>query len=110
MYVEEAEAGADLRVPPADGAVEGLRGEDGVVDDCQIVQIHDVAHEDVQLGEPVLGVHLVQAHAVVKASHDQLLPHDVSAVHPDLVAPHFVLVPEQDELVLVPRHQDRTQH
>jgi hypothetical protein len=55
-------------------------------------------------------VHLVETHPVVETCHDQLLPHDVSTVHADLVPTHFVLVPEEDQLVLVSRHQNGTQN
>lgn len=55
-----------------------------------------MANKYVQFLNPVLGVHVVDPHSVVEASHDQLLPHDVSAVHRDLVSAHLVLVPKQN--------------
>lgn len=37
-----------MRVPPSDGAVVGVRGEDAVVDYCQVVDVHHVADKDMQ--------------------------------------------------------------
>ena len=66
--------------------------------------------EHVHLLRPRLRVDLVQPHPVVEPRDDQPVPHDLPHVHPNPVSPHFVLIPEQDQLVLVPRHQDAAHH
>ncbi len=64
-----------------------------------------MSHEHMQLLYARLTVHIVHPDAVIEASNYQLLPHHVSPIHWDLVPPDLVLVPEEDQLVLVPSHQ-----
>jgi hypothetical protein len=63
-----------------------------------------------QLLDPALRVHVIHADAVIETSNDQLLPHHVSPINWNLVATDLVLVPEEDQLVLIASHQDRVQH
>lgn len=64
-------------------------------------------HEHMQLLNAALRVHLVHADTVIKTSNDQLLPHHITFIDWDLITTDLVLVPEEDQLVLVTSHQDR---
>lgn len=60
-----------------------------------------------QLLNAILRVNLVDTHAVIKSSQNQLHIHHVSQINWHSITTHLVLVPEQYQLVLVPSHQDR---
>jgi hypothetical protein len=63
-----------------------------------------------QLLQSALRVYLIYPHSIVETSHDQLPPNDVSPVDWNLIASHFVLIPKEDKLVLIPRQQHRAKH
>lgn len=65
--------------------------------------------EDVLLLNSVLGVHLEYPCSVVETHYYQLLAHYLTHIDRDPVPSHFLLVPEQDYLVLVPRYQHAAQ-
>ena len=95
-----------MDVPPPYGAVVGVTREDAVIYHAQVVDVHDVAHEDVQFLQPSLRVHLIHSHPVVKTCYDQFSAYHLASVDRDLMPPHLVLVPEQHQFVFVPCHQD----
>lgn len=90
-----------MHVPPSNCPIIGVGRENVVVDDHHVVYVHHVPHKDVNLLDDILRVHVVYAHAVVETSDYQLLSDHLTAVHWDLIAMHLILVPEEDQLVLI---------
>ena len=62
-----------------------------------------------QLLDSALRVHIIHADTVVKTGNDQFLTYHISSIDWYLIAADLVLVPEEDQLVLIASYQDRVQ-
>ena len=57
-----------------------------------------------------LGIDIIYPYSIIKTSDNELTANNISTVHWDLVSPHLILVPKQDQLILVSSQQHWVQH
>lgn len=94
MYIEEAEAGSDLCVPPSDGTVIRVGGKNGIIYHHKVIKIHYMAYEDMEFYQSILRMYVIESDSIIKTSNYQLLTNNITSIDSDLITSYFILVPK----------------